>query len=145
MTCAICNTPTLSGKFIFVNEQKRIICHKCQDKVEAETKQNQKTCTHSKTYADIALCSKPPMFPWVCGKCGADGIDSERDIHYDPLAALKDEKDYLDHMIKQGEKFEDDHEICRGLNDVNRIIRSRLITKINEIEKGKEEDALCRK
>lgn len=36
MNCAICNTRVLSGKFIFVNEQKRIICQKCQEHIEAE-------------------------------------------------------------------------------------------------------------
>lgn len=33
-------------------------------------------CEHEKVYADYALMSCPPQYPWICEKCGTEGIDT---------------------------------------------------------------------
>jgi Zn finger protein HypA/HybF involved in hydrogenase expression len=36
MKCIICKETTLSGKYVFIKEQKRIICDHCQRKIDAD-------------------------------------------------------------------------------------------------------------
>jgi hypothetical protein len=39
-------------------------------------------CNHDKVYANYALTSNPPQYPWVCRKCGAKGIDQGQYYNY---------------------------------------------------------------
>lgn len=32
-------------------------------------------CQHEKVYASYAVFDTPPSYPWVCRKCGAEGLD----------------------------------------------------------------------
>lgn len=32
-------------------------------------------CDHNKVYSDHVLCTAPPQYPWICSKCGKQGID----------------------------------------------------------------------
>lgn len=52
------------------------------------------------------------------------------------IEELKDDLTHIEHIIKEGEKFEDEYEMAAGLNMVNRAIRSRIIREIGEIENG---------
>lgn len=33
-------------------------------------------CIHIKVYANYILAVSPPLFPWICQKCGTKGTDS---------------------------------------------------------------------
>jgi hypothetical protein len=41
-------------------------------------------CKHVKIYADYALLTNPPQYPWICSICGQEGID--RSLHEDKLS-----------------------------------------------------------
>ena len=50
-------------------------------------------CKHEKVYANYILTSNPPQSPWICKKCGAEGVDVETNSksfsEYDALKTLK--------------------------------------------------------
>jgi len=41
MTCIICKQDTSSGKFVFIGEQKCIICEQCNTRIEKEVKRRE--------------------------------------------------------------------------------------------------------
>jgi len=45
-------------------------------------------CDHDKVYASYMLTSDPPLYPWICRKCGAEGTDRGQP-HKDEYAELK--------------------------------------------------------
>jgi hypothetical protein len=32
-------------------------------------------CEYNKVYANYVLATMPPQYPWICSKCGEQGID----------------------------------------------------------------------
>jgi hypothetical protein len=45
-----------------------------------EIPKEKKECNHDKVYSDCILTSLPPMFPWICRKCGAKGSERGKNI-----------------------------------------------------------------
>lgn len=39
-------------------------------------------CQHEKVYANVHLTSNPPLKPWICRKCGAEGTDRGQFVEY---------------------------------------------------------------
>lgn len=35
----------------------------------------EKKCEHHKVYSGTTLMSSPPQYPWICKKCGVEGVD----------------------------------------------------------------------
>jgi len=116
--CCKCNKPVLSGT---ITEDKKILCKECKFrealenaivdiaenacKITAGTIDASKIvgdpnspylfkelCDHDKVYSNTVTCSLPPKCPWICRKCGAEGVDT--------LGTFPDEYTRL----KEGEK-----------------------------------------
>lgn len=51
-------------------------------------------CDHNKVYAPFMKASLPPQQPWICSKCGDEGVD--RGVHvsnwYESLQRAKEAK-----------------------------------------------------
>lgn len=38
----------------------------------------QQSCQHERVYADFVLTSYPAQHPWVCRKCGFQGVEMDK-------------------------------------------------------------------
>lgn len=39
-------------------------------------------CEHEKVYANYAFMSYPPQHPWICRKCGIEGVDTIKNFKF---------------------------------------------------------------
>lgn len=49
-----------------------VCCDNCPHEVKGKEKEE---CQHDKVFSNIVLTSNPPQYPWICRKCGFEGVD----------------------------------------------------------------------
>lgn len=86
-----------------------LFCGHCMN--EPCTCDKQEECEHEKVYAPFVLTSFPAQHPWICKKCGYEGVDRDswpEGPSYDELRSKfgKRGSSYLNSTVIGGNKNE---------------------------------------